>query len=52
MKELHPDIHKNLMKQLIEIHKSVKEECPDKDIFVWNNHLQNIVDKNFSHLKE
>ena len=52
MKELHPDIHKNLMKQLIEIHKSVKEECPGKDNFVWNNHLQNIVDKNFSHLKE
>ncbi|MCK5702172.1 MAG: sulfatase-like hydrolase/transferase, partial [Cyclobacteriaceae bacterium] len=52
MKELHPDIHKNLMKQLIEIHKSVKEECPGKDIFVWNNHLQYIVDKNFLHLKE
>ena len=51
-KESNPEIFTELKEQLILIHQSVKNECPDSKQFKWNEDLQNIVDTKYKETKE
>lgn len=52
VKNAHPQLFANLKQQLIQVHNSVKNECPNSNQFQWNSHLQEIVDRKYIAEKE
>lgn len=52
VKENNPEIFLKLKNQLVQIHTSVKSECPDSRQFQWNKQLQDIVDTKYINVKE
>ncbi|MCK5367042.1 MAG: sulfatase-like hydrolase/transferase [Cyclobacteriaceae bacterium] len=52
VKSEHMQLFSDLKQQLIEMHCSVKNECPNSNQFQWNSQLQEIVDTKYEAIKE
>ena len=48
----YPHILQELSKELIDIHKDVITDCPDRSQFSWTSELENIVDSRYPKKKE